>query len=74
MPMNYNKRKLTRGIKMKAILLMVGMFLMLLLSFVLIWFLSGTEERVEDAAGWLPGNSVEYAESHRDTIPAQWFI
>lgn len=56
---------------MKAILLMVAIFLLLVLSFVIIWFT--TADRVGDAA-MLPENIIEYAGTDREAIYNQMFI
>lgn len=50
---------------------MVAIFLLLVLSFVIIWF--STADRVGDAA-MLPENIIEYAGTDREAIYNQMFI
>lgn len=56
---------------MKAILLMIGIFLLLIVSFIIIWV--ATADRAGDAAV-LPENIIEYAGSDREAIYSQMFI
>lgn len=57
---------------MKAILLMVGIFLVLIISFLIIWFM--TADRAGNAETWLPENSIEYVGVDREVIYNQMFI
>ncbi|SDL29648.1 hypothetical protein SAMN05216216_1395 [Lacicoccus qingdaonensis] len=65
-------KKNIRVIKMKAILLMVGIFLILIISFLIIWFM--TADRAGNAEASLPENSIEYMETNREVIYNQMFI
>ena len=65
------KEKQTRVIYMKAILLMIGIFLLLIVSFIIIWV--ATADRAGDAAV-LPENIIEYAGSDREAVHSQMFI
>lgn len=56
---------------MKAILLMIAIFLLLVVAFVIIWFT--TADRVGDSAV-LPENIIEYAETDREAVHSQMFI
>ncbi|WP_462420275.1 hypothetical protein [Salinicoccus sp. Marseille-QA3877] len=56
---------------MKAILLMIGIFLLLVVSFVIIWFM--TADRAGNAA-MLPENIIEYVEADQETFHNQMFI
>jgi len=56
---------------MKAILLMIAIFLLLIGTFVIIWFM--TADRVGDAA-MLPENIIEYAGTYREAVYSQMFI
>lgn len=57
---------------MKAILLMVAIFLLLVLSFVIIWFT--TADRVGDAEAWLPDSGIEYVGTDGEAVYGQMFI
>ena len=57
---------------MKAILLMVAIFLLLVLSFVIIWFT--TADRVGDAEASLPDSGIEYVGTDGEAVYGQMFI
>lgn len=57
---------------MKAILLMIGIFLMLIITFLIIWFM--TVDRVGNEDASLPTNSVEYADTNNEEVYNQLFI
>lgn len=57
---------------MKAILLMVAIFLLLVLSFVIIWFT--TADRVGDSEASLPDSGIEYVGTDREAMYGQMFI
>lgn len=66
------KKKLTRVVKMKAILLMIGIFLILIISFLIIFLM--TADRAGNAEALLPENSIEYIGTNKDNTYNQLFI
>lgn len=66
------KKKLTRVVKMKAILLMIGIFLILIISFLIIFLM--TADRAGNAEALLPENSIEYMGTNKDNTYNQLFI
>ncbi|WP_156302667.1 hypothetical protein [Salinicoccus sp. YB14-2] len=57
---------------MKAVLLMVAIFLLLVLSFVIIWFT--TADRVGDSEASLPDSGIEYVGTDREAMYGHMFI
>lgn len=66
------KKKLTRVVKMKAILLMIGIFLILIISFLIIFLM--TADRAGNAEALLPENSIEFAGVDKESVYNQMFI
>lgn len=57
---------------MKAILLMIGIFLILIISFLIIFLM--TADRAGNAEALLPENSIEYIGTNKDNTYNQLFI
>lgn len=57
---------------MKAILLMIGIFLVLIISFLIIYFM--TADRAGNAEALLPENSIEYVGTDNEAVYNQMFI
>lgn len=57
---------------MKAILLMIGIFLILIISFLIIFLM--TADRAGNAEALLPENSIEFAGVDKESVYNQMFI
>lgn len=57
---------------MKAILLMIGIFLILIFSFIIIWFM--TADRAGNAEVLLPESNIEYVGTDKEAVYNQMFI
>ncbi len=57
---------------MKGLLWIVGMFLLLVVTFIVIWVM--TADRVGNSEALLPENGIEYVGTAKEAIYNQWFI
>lgn len=66
------KKKQTRVIWVKGLLWIVGMFLLLVVIFIIIWVM--TADRVGNTEVLLPGGGIEYIGAAKEAVYNQWFI